>query len=110
MSTGQIIGGVVGAAAGFFLPGVGFAIGAQVGLMIGGYLDPPKGPTVTGPRLSDLTVQTSTYGAVIPRLYGTIAVTGNIFWLEGNKLKETVHKTKSGGKGGGSKTTTQTYT
>ena len=109
MSTGQIIGGVVGAAAGALIPGVGVAIGAQVGLMLGGFLDPPKGPTIQGPRLEDLTVQSSTYGTVIPRVYGTIGVNGNIFWLEGNKLKETVTKKKSGGKGGGSKTTTKTY-
>ena len=79
-------------------------------MMAGGYLDPPKGPTVNGPRLEDLTVQTSTYGAVIPRLYGTITVNGNVIWLENNQLRETVTKTKSGGKGGGSKTTTKTYT
>ena len=69
----------------------------------GGLLAPPKGPTVTGPRLDDLTVQTSTYGAVIPRVYGTVAVNGNVFWLENNRLKETMTKKKSGGKGGGGK-------
>ena len=113
MSTGgQVVGGVVGAVAGFFIGGgpTGALYGAQIGIMAGGYLDPPKGPTVNGPRLTDLTVQTSTYGAVIPRVYGTCTVNGNIIWLEGNKLKETVTKKKSGGKGGGSKTTTRTYT
>lgn len=111
MSGGQVIGGAVGAVAGFLLGGpTGALYGAQLGLMAGGYLDPPKGPTVNGPRLDDLTVQTSTYGAVIPRVYGTVAVNGNVFWLENNALKETVTKKKSGGKGGGSKTTTRTYT
>lgn len=67
-----------------------------------------------GPRLSDLSVQTSTYGAPIPRLYGTIAVMGNLIWLENNKLKETVRKNKSrsggkGGGGGGSSEPTTTY-
>lgn len=112
MSTGQALGGVVGAAAGFVLSGgnpMGAVYGAQIGMMAGGYLDPPKGPTMEGPRLSDLSVQTSTYGAVIPRVYGTIAINGNIFWLENNKLKETAKKKKTGGKGGGSKTTTITY-
>ena len=110
-SGGQILGGVVGAAAGFLIGGpTGALYGAQLGLMAGGYLDPPKGPTINGPRLDDLTVQTSTYGAVIPRAYGTVTVTGNVFWLEGNQLKETVTKKKSGGKGGGGKTTTKTYT
>jgi len=83
--------------------------GAQIGMTLGGLLDPPKGPVVEGPRLGDLTTQTSTYGSTIPRVYGTVAVTGNIIWLENNQLKETVSKKKSGGKGGGSKTTNRTY-
>jgi hypothetical protein len=113
MSTaGQVVGGVVGAVAGFFIGGgpTGALYGAQIGIMAGGYLDPPKGPTQNGPRLNDLSVQTSTYGAVIPRVYGTVTVNGNVFWLENNQIKETVTKKKSGGKGGGSKTTTRTYT
>jgi len=110
-SGGQAFGGVVGAVAGLFLGGpTGALYGAQIGLTIGGLIDPPKGPTVNGPRLDDLSVQTSTYGAVIPRVYGTVTVNGNVFWLENNRLKETVTKKKSGGKGGGSKTTTRTYT
>lgn len=111
-SGGQVVGGLVGAVAGFFLGGgpAGALYGAQIGMMAGGYLDPPKGPNVEGPRLNDLTVQTSTYGAVIPRVYGTVTVNGNVFWLENNALKETITKKKSGGKGGGSKTTTRTYT
>ena len=113
MSTGgQAIGGVLGAVGGFFVAGPkGALYGAQIGIAIGGYLDPPKGPVVKGPRLSDLSVQTATYGAPIARGYGTFPVVGNIFWLENNKIKETVRrkKTSSGGKGGGSKTVTETY-
>jgi len=112
MSTaGGAVGGLVGGIAGFFLGGpTGALYGAQLGMMVGGYLDPPKGPTVNGPRLNDLTVQTSTYGAVIPRVYGTVTVNGNVLWLENNTIKETITKKKSGGKGGGSKTTTRNYT
>jgi hypothetical protein len=110
-SAGQVVGGVVGAVVGFFAGGPsGSLYGAQIGMMAGGYLDPPKGPNVEGPRLSDLTIQTSTYGAVIPRAYGTVTVNGNVIWLENNSLKETVTKKKSGGKGGGSKSTSRTYT
>ena len=109
-SAGQIAGGIVGAVAGFFIGGpTGALYGAQIGLMAGGYLDPPKGPSLEGPRLDDLSVQTSTYGAVIPRVYGTVALNGNVIWLENNALKETVTNKKSGGKGGGSTTTTRTY-
>jgi hypothetical protein len=113
MSTGQAVGGVVGAAVGFVASGfnpAGAMYGAQIGMMAGGYLDPPKGPTIEGPRLSDLAVQTSTYGTFIPRTYGTVGINGNVFWLENNKLKEVVKKKKSGGKGGGGGATTKTYT
>jgi hypothetical protein len=109
-TTGQIVGGVVGAAAAFFFAPAGYVmLGAQLGILAGGLADPPKGPTTVGPRLSDLTIQTSTYGAVIPRVYGTDAFAGNVFWLEGNKYKEIPVKKKSGGKGGGSKTTAKTW-
>lgn len=118
MSTGQLLGAGGGAALGAYLAlptggvsvGMGALYGMQAGMLAGGYLDPPKGPTQSGPRLSDTAQQTSTYGATIPRVYGTIGVLGNIFWLENNKLKEVVKKKKSGGKGGGSSTTVKTYT
>jgi len=109
-SVGQAIGGVVGGIAGFLIGGpTGLKYGAQIGLMLGGMLDQPKGPVVEGPRLEDLTVQTSTYGSVIPRVYGTVALNGNVIWLENNAIRETVTKKKSGGKGGAKKTTTRTY-
>jgi len=108
-SAGQAIGGGLGAVAGFLIGGpVGLKYGAQIGMMVGGLLDPPKGPNTKGPRLDDLSVQTATYGAVIPRTYGTTTVFGNIFWLENNQLKEVAKKKKSGGKGG-SKSTVTTY-
>lgn len=106
-STGQIVGGVIGTVVGMW---AGYPmLGAQLGILAGGLADPPKGPTTVGPRLADLTVQTSTYGAVIPRVYGTDAFSGNVFWLEGNAIKEVMVKKKSGGKGGGSKSTTKTF-
>lgn len=114
-SAGQIVGGIVGAVVGFFSAGPGGAVqgamyGAGIGVAIGGAIDPPKGPLLTGPRLNDLSQQTSTYGAAIPRIYGTSATYGNVFWLEGNQLKETVKKKSTGGKGGGASSTTKTYT
>jgi len=108
-SAGQLIGGGVGGIAGFFIAGpTGAKYGAQIGIMLGGIIDPPKGPDVKGPRLDDLSVQTSTYGAIIPRAYGTTTVFGNIFWLENNQIKEIAKKKKSGGKGG-QKSTATTY-
>jgi len=111
MSTGQLIGTAAGTAYGFLVGGpAGAVYGAQIGYAAGTILDAPKGPTVEGPRLGDLSVQTSTYGQFIPRTYGTIGLSGNVFWLENNKIKEVVKKKKSGGKGGGSSTTVKTYT
>lgn len=101
MSAGQIVGGIVGFA-------IGGPVGAQIGIMAGGMLDPPKGPTIEGPRLSDLSFQSSAYGAQLARVYGAVPIVGNIFWLENNALKEVKKKKKSGGKGGPS-TTTVTY-
>lgn len=111
MSTGQALGAIGGGVAGFFLGGPAGALqGATWGAALGGVLDPPKGPTVSGPRLNDLSWQQSAYGANIPRIYGTVAISGNVVWLEHNKLKEKVKKKKSGGKGGGGSTTTKIYT
>ena len=106
-SFGQVLGGLAGAVVGFFAGG-NVWLGAQIGMSLGGFLDPPKGPTVEGPRIADLSVQTSTYGAAIPRVYGTCMLSGNVFWVENNQLKEVRTKKKSGGKGG-PKTTTKTY-
>ena len=68
------------------LTAVGTAIGGPVGATIGSLLGQaidarlfaPKGRE--GPRLSDLRVQTSSYGSVIPRLYGRIRVAGTVIW------------------------------
>ena len=108
-SIGQAVGGVVGAFVGFWVGGPAGAVqGAALGMGIGGYIDPPKGPMIRGPRLSDLSVQTSTYGAYIPRIRGSVATQGNIFWIEGDKLKEVAKKEQQGGKGGGG-ATVKTY-
>ena len=107
-SAGQIVGGIVGGVAGAFVGNP--MLGASIGMAIGGYIDPPPGQNTVGPRLEDLTVQTSTYGAVLPRIKGTVAVTGNVFWLEGDKIKEHEKTEKVGGKGGPtSKQTTFSY-
>ena len=117
MTVGQWAGAIVGAVAGFFTGGSTWyytaammASGASMGASIGGMLDPPKGPRLFGPRLSDLTQQSSSYGQIIPRVYGSVALLGNVFWIENNALKETSHTEEQGGKGGGSSSETTTYT
>lgn len=100
-------GQVYGASLGFVLGG---PAGAGIGFSVGGAIDPPPGPNLSGPRLSDLSVQSSSYGQSIPRIYGTFATHGNVIWLENNRLREVVKKKKQGGKGGGGGTTLTTYT
>jgi hypothetical protein len=87
-----ILGSILGAVVGFFAGGpAGALYGFSIGNMAETILNPPQGPDVSipnGPRLSDQSIQTSTYGAVIPRVYGTAPVMGNIFWLENDVLRE----------------------
>lgn len=73
---------------------IGGAIGALVGQTADALIFKP-GPR-TGPRLTDLSVQTSRYGAQIPRLYGRMRVAGTVIWA--TDLKE-ASATSGGGKG-----------
>lgn len=57
---------------------VGGAIGALIGNRIDQRLMPVKGRR--GARLGELAVQTSSYGAAIPRLFGTMRVAGTVIW------------------------------
>ena len=73
----------------------------------------PSSPSVNQegrPRLNDLSAPKSSYGAGIPRFYGSVRVAGNLIWAA--PIRETVTATQSssggGGKGGGT-TTTYTY-
>lgn len=99
-SIGQAVGGIVGGTIGFFTGGPAWALrGAQLGIMAGGLIDPPKGPEINGPRLNDLSTQTCSYGTFIPRNYGTIAQHGNVFWVQGDSLIEVSSQETVGGKG-----------
>ena len=102
---------VAGAAIGFAIPGaglVGAAIGASVGAAVGAIYFGPEMPSFEGPRLSDLKIQTSTFGAPIPIVYGAYRLTGNIIYS--TDIIETRTDQEVGGKGGGGATqTTYTY-
>lgn len=109
-SAGQIVGGIAGALVGGLVGGpTGALYGAQIGLTLGGLADPPDLPTQVGPRLADLTWQSSTLGAVLPRGYGSYSVLGNVFWIKGNKIDEVVTYTTTGGKGSRGKSRVKTY-
>jgi hypothetical protein len=105
---GMVIGAIVALALAYFTGGASiagyaaaFSAGATIGGAIGGALDPPPPVRTASPRLNDATQQLSSYGAPIPEIEGAVAVMGNIFWLEGNKLKEVATTTSQGGKGMG---------
>ncbi|HWT21691.1 MAG TPA: phage tail protein [Variovorax sp.] len=70
---------------------------------MGGLLTP--GEKTEGPRVDDLKVQVSTYGAGIPILYGTERIGGNVVWST-DKLEV---ETTTGGKGGAPENTTYRY-
>ena len=61
---------------------VGGPIGALVGAVVGQQIDQAifRPAARQGPRLADLAVQTSTYGARVPQLFGTIRVAGTVIW------------------------------
>lgn len=80
----------------------GSAIGFAAGSMLGNALFQPR---MHGPRVEDLKVQISSYGAPIAKTYGTDRVAGVLIWAA--DFAETAHK--QGGKGG-PKVTTYSYT
>ncbi|MFL9839936.1 phage tail protein [Sphingomonas sp. ST-64] len=81
---------------------VGGIFGGPIGAMLGGLvgqsvdrelLFKPKGRE--GPRLTELALQTSSYGTPIPQLFGTMRVAGSVIWA--TDLVE--HRQREGGKG-----------
>lgn len=108
---GRAAFGIAGGLAGAYLTGgspAGFAIGGMIGSIFGSLLFPVDGPDVEGPRLQDLSVQTSTYGNAIPVGYGMVRISGNIIWA--SPIREQAHSESTGGKGGGGSTeTTYSY-
>lgn len=78
---------------------IGGPIGGAIGALAGQAIDQrvllaPKGRQ--GPRLTELSVQTSSYGTQIPKLFGTLRVSGSVIWS--TDLIESRSRS-SGGKG-----------
>jgi len=82
---------------------IGGAIGAILGQRADAEIFKPKGRQ--GPRLGELAVQTSSYGAAIPQLFGSMRVAGTVIWA--TDLKE--DRTSAGGGKGRPKTTNYSY-
>lgn len=98
---------VLGAVGGF----VGGPIGAMVGGAIGSVVDRHVfAPSLRreGPRLQDLAVQSSAYGAALPLVYGRTRVAGNVIWSTGLKERRTEEK-QGGGKRGSVTTVSYVY-
>ena len=77
---------------------IGGPLGGAVGALIGQRADRAVlggGARRHGPRLTELAVQTSSYGTPIPQLFGTMRVAGSVIWAA--DLNET--RSTSGGKG-----------
>ncbi|HEY0013897.1 MAG TPA: phage tail protein [Allosphingosinicella sp.] len=91
-TVGTIIGGPIGG-----------AIGALAGQAVDQRVFAPKARH--GPRLGDLSVQTSSYGSQLPKLFGTMRVAGTVIWA--TDLVET--RTTSGGGKGRPKTAGYSY-
>src|SRR5574337_1854848 len=89
---------VLGAIGGFMFGPIGFLGGS----LLGNLLFPGK---QEGPRLHNLKLQGSYYGRMIPIVYGTFRLAGQVVW----QTDLTEHKHTSGGKGG-PQVTTYTYT
>lgn len=84
----------------------GSMIGSQLGAVAGSYIDQAlfgssgRARAVSGPRLSDLKLTSSTEGAAIPRLYGRARLGGQVIWA--TDLEEEAVTTEGGGGGKGS--------
>jgi len=97
----QLAIAVAGAGVGslFGAPQLGFAIGSA----IGGALLAPDLPDVHGPKIEDGRVTSSAYGGMIPIVWGTVPVAGNI--IDASDLVTESSESSSGGKGGPKQTT-----
>jgi hypothetical protein len=94
------------------LTALGTAIGGPLGGAIGGLIGSsfdqavlfkPKGRE--GRRLTDLQLQTSTYGVQLPKLFGTMRAAGSVIWATDLKEK----KNRSGGGKGRPSVTSYSY-
>lgn len=83
------------------------SIGGQKGWLAGGLSPNPQ--KISGPRLDDLSVQSSTYGKPIPLIFGPKnRASGNLIWSTGLIEKKKKTEQDGGGKGGGGSSTTTT--
>jgi len=104
-AVGQQVGGPIGARIGSF-------IGKTIGSAIDDRLAGKAKIRTRGGRLTDLAVQSSAYGRMIPIVYGTVRLGGNIIWSLPIREHATTSSSSSGGagKGGGGRVSQSTTT
>ena len=110
---GATVGSSVLPGVSFFGVSVGAALGRTAGALVGSYIDSQlfaSGGTdrqftsEEGPRLGDLNITASTYGADLPRVYGRVRIGGQIIWatnIEEVRTSTTVSTSTGGGSSGG---------
>jgi len=82
------------------LTAVGAALGGRIGGAIGAIAGQAidrelfRGKGREGPRLTELSVQTSSYGSPIPAIFGTMRVAGTVIWS--TDLIESTSRTSNG--------------
>lgn len=101
----QLALGLAGAAVGSLFGPIGASIGWSLGAALGATFEPNK--QVYGPRLDNLHLSGSSYGAFITRGWGAFRAGANM--IDQTDLVPTEH-TSGGGKGGGGGTETHTFT
>ena len=86
---------------------VGGPLGGALGALVGQQVDRAVlgAKSNKGPRLKDLAIQTSSYGAPLPRHYGRMRAAGSVIWA--TELKE--QRDKSGGGKGKPKVVSYSY-
>jgi hypothetical protein len=101
---------------------LGGPIGGIIGAMIGGLIDrqvmmaltpnTTTNVTSTGPRVTEMSVTSSTEGTVLPKLFGRVRLGGQVIWCtQFKEVAETTTTSQSqGGKGGGGEQTQTTTT
>lgn len=87
----------IGSLGATLLSGVASTAGSQLD---GALFGRAKGRSREGARLAELSVQTSTYGKMIPVVYGSARIAGNVIWSRPIKEVATTTTSTQGGKGG----------
>lgn len=101
------VGRAVGTAVGGPIGGhIGAAIGAQLGAGLEGGGSSKR--HYEGARLEQLAVQSSLYGRMIPIVFGSMRLAGNMIWSRPIKEVQTTTTSTQGGKGGSRKKATST--